>query len=149
MSLPTDRTVSKLTLPVRLNECDLMGIVHHGNYVVYLEEARIHFAETAGINFAAVVREGFNTAVVELQLSYKRAFTFGQSIDIYCWLHELKSRSLTFHFELHESGQEAVHATASVGLLSVSATGMPTRIPDTYHRLLAATLNPQSDGLIE
>jgi acyl-CoA thioester hydrolase len=141
MSLPTDRKVSNLRLPVRLNECDFMGIVHHGNYVIYLEEARIHFAKELGIDFAAVVHEGFNLAVIELHIAYKRPLAFGQTIDIYCWLSELKSRGMTFNYELRgvAEGNEAVHATATVNLLSVSNVGMPIRIPDKYYRLLESS----------
>ncbi|MBX3085047.1 MAG: acyl-CoA thioesterase [Anaerolineae bacterium] len=141
MPFPSDRKVSKLSLPIRLSECDLMGIVHHAQYVIYLEEARIHFAKEIGIDFATVVREGFNLAVIDLQISYKRPLLFGQVVDIYCWLQELKSRGMTFNFELRTNDLEATHATAQVGLLSVSNTGMPTRIPDPYFQSLQATIN--------
>lgn len=144
MPLPTDRTVTTLRLPIRFNECDLMGIVHHANYVLYLEEARIHFAKVAGIDFAAVVRGGINLAVIALEIAYRRPLVYGQTVDIHCWLRELKSRGMTFDFELRSTtdGEETLHTLASVSLLSVSAAGTPTRIPEAYYQLLHATLSP-------
>lgn len=144
MPLPTDRIVTTLQVPIRISECDLMGIVHHANYVLYLEEARIHFAAVAGIDYAAVVRNGINLAVIALEISYRRPLVYGQTVDVHCWLRELKSRGMTFDFELYSTanGEATLHTTASVSLLSVSAAGVPTRIPESYAKLLQAMLPP-------
>ncbi len=138
---PTDgRTISKFTVPVRYNECDTAGIVHHINYGFYLEEARLHFAKEAGIDFAKVMAEGFILYITDLSIQYKRPFRYGEYLDIYCWIDDLKSRGITFRYEICAQNSDTVHLTATVVLICINEQGLPARIPQNYYELLAATL---------
>lgn len=140
MILPTDRLVSTLTMPVRYSDCDVMGIVHHSRYVVYLEDARLQFAKSAGVDYVEVMQAGIALAVVELQVQYKRALVYGDSIDIHTWLDELKSRTMQFSFQIQRTGGSDLIATARVSLICLTRTGTPTRIPETFATSLQETL---------
>jgi acyl-CoA thioester hydrolase len=49
--IPT-HAVSRHTLRVRFCETDLMGIVHHANYLTYFEAARVEYLRKRGVSYA-------------------------------------------------------------------------------------------------
>ena len=142
MTLPSDRFVSTLTMPVRYSDCDVMGIVHHSRYVVYLEDARLHFSKTVGVDFVKVMQDGIALAVVALEIQYKRSLAFEDVFQVNCWLEEVKSRTLKFGYEIHRANEQSVDMilTATVSLISVSRSGVPTRIPEKFFKPLSDTL---------
>ena len=57
-----------MRLRVRFYETDLMGIVHHGSYVSYLEVARVEWLRRRGVAYATWAQRGLHLAVVDLAL---------------------------------------------------------------------------------
>ena len=56
----------------RFAETDAMGIVHHAAYLPYLEEARVAYLRQLGHPYDEVRRDGFNFAVLEVVVQYRR-----------------------------------------------------------------------------
>ena len=54
-------------------ESDQMGIIHHSNYIKWMEEARIAFMDAIGAGYAAMEKAGIVSPVVSLSVEYKRA----------------------------------------------------------------------------
>lgn len=69
------RTV--MPFAVRYAETDMMGVVHHANYLLYLEDARTDFLEQIGFPYARIEQEGLMSPVVDLQCSYGRPLVYG------------------------------------------------------------------------
>ena len=67
---------------VQYYETDRMGIVHHSNYVRWMEEARIAFLESIGISFASMEAMGIVSPVTGLSVDYKKPCTFGDTVEI-------------------------------------------------------------------
>ncbi len=66
---------------VQVYETDLMGIVHHSNYIRYCEEARVHFFlqnQILDTSNAAV----FSLTVVGLQFKYIKPLKYGDLFHI-------------------------------------------------------------------
>jgi acyl-CoA thioester hydrolase len=81
---PTDRSACQFVHRVvtRFAETDATGVIHHGAYVAYLEEARAAFIDAAGHPYREVQDEGVNFTVLELYLSYRRPVRFGEMVDV-------------------------------------------------------------------
>ena len=52
-------------------ETDKMGIVHHSNYIKFLEEARMNWMEISGISMMELERLGYMIPTIEVDCKYK------------------------------------------------------------------------------
>jgi acyl-CoA thioester hydrolase len=66
----------------RFAETDAMGIVHHAAYLPYLEEARVEYLRRLGHPYDEVRRNGFNLAVLEVVVQYRRPLQFDELVDV-------------------------------------------------------------------
>ena len=57
-------------IDVRFSEVDSMGVVWHGAYPLYLEDAREAFGEKYGLTYANYVAKGYYAPIVDMQLQY-------------------------------------------------------------------------------
>ncbi|MBR0217893.1 MAG: acyl-CoA thioesterase [Clostridia bacterium] len=67
---------------VQYYETDMMGVVHHANYVHWMEEARIDFMDQLGFPYAAMEEKGVISPVKSVSCEYKRSCTFGDEIRV-------------------------------------------------------------------
>jgi acyl-CoA thioester hydrolase len=119
---------------VRYAETDAMGIVHHASYIVYLEEARSHYARERGGSYAEFEATGHFLVVTEIQARYIAPARYGDKLKVRCWIEELKSRRITFAYEVlnADSGQSLM--TASTQHLCVDRAGNITTIPAAWRQ---------------
>ncbi len=55
---------------IRYGETDQMGYVHHANYALYLEEARMDLLYVNGIDIQEMEKQGIILPVVEMKIRY-------------------------------------------------------------------------------
>lgn len=63
-------------------ETDKMAIVHHSNYIRFLEEARIHMLEVAGYPLDKMEADGVWIPVLEAECCYKFPLRFGDEFEV-------------------------------------------------------------------
>ena len=71
------------------HETDQMGIIHHSNYVKWMEEARIGYMNQMGFSYKRVEEMGIISPVVEISVAYKKQVSFDDEIQIsvrHCFL---------------------------------------------------------------
>ena len=51
---------------IRFSEVDSMGVVWHGNYAIYFEDAREAFGAKYGLEYLMMYDEGYFEPIVEL-----------------------------------------------------------------------------------
>jgi len=101
------------TRKVNYYETDMMGVVHHSNYIRYLEEARCAWIESLGIPMAEIERRGFTIPVLEVSCKYKKHVTQGDSILIGIELKEYNGVRMTISYDVRnaQTGETVVEAT--------------------------------------
>lgn len=67
---------------VRYYETDMMGVVHHSNYIRWFEEARIEFMRDIGLSYKTMEEEGVQIPVVSINCKYKKPALFDDSVII-------------------------------------------------------------------
>ncbi len=67
---------------VHFYETDLMGIVHHSNYLRFLEEARVAWAHQAGIIHFDQPLTASHFAVLETRVRHIKPSKFGDDLEI-------------------------------------------------------------------
>jgi len=72
----------KYTRAVFYYETDKMGVVHHSNYVRWLEEARTFFFNDSGVPYAQTEDAGVLIPVTNMDLKFKRFSRYGDSFTV-------------------------------------------------------------------
>lgn len=85
---------------VQYYETDKMGIVHHSNYIRWMEEARIDFLDRIGWNFKKLEDSGIVSPVVSVECKYKKSTIFGDVINISVFVEEFKGVKLRLRYEM-------------------------------------------------
>jgi len=73
---------SQMPLTVRFCETDLMGIVHHSNYLVYFEAGRVDWLRRRGVRYEDWVAMDVHLPVVDAKLKYRKAAKFDESLVV-------------------------------------------------------------------
>jgi len=67
---------------VQFYETDLMGIVHHSNYLRFFEEARVAWAHSHGILDYQKKESAYALAVLETQVRHVKTCSFGDELRV-------------------------------------------------------------------
>lgn len=129
---PTDRFIAETTFRVRYAETDAMGIVHHASYIVYFEEGRSHYSRERGSDYASFERSGYYLAVSEVNARYIKPAHYDQTITIRCWLEQMKSRALTFGYEIVETASGDLLVTGQSKHVCIDHDGKVAVIPPQW-----------------
>ncbi len=131
-----DKRIVETTFPVRYAETDQMQLVHHSSYVVWMEEGRSEFMRQSGADYAEIERGGHLFAVTSLQVRYLMPARYGERVTVRTWVEDLRSRQITFGYEIVNAGNGALLATGQTEHICISREGNITRIPETWRKLL-------------
>jgi acyl-CoA thioester hydrolase len=131
--------ISETTFYVRFAETDLMGIVHHSQYIVWMEEGRSDFMRRKGFTFDRWEAANIGFAVSELNLRYHAPARYGERVTVRTRIESLRSRQIVFGYEIinADSGLELV--TGTVKLLAVDRQNQVRTIPKEVQTLLAGS----------
>ncbi len=85
---------------VQYYETDKMGIVHHSNYVRWMEEARTDFLSQIGWNYRKLEESGVISPVTAVDCKYKVSTMFEDIIMISVHVEEFKGVKLKLGYEM-------------------------------------------------
>ena len=93
-------------------ETDKMGVVHHSNYIRFLEEARCKWLKELGISMEYLEKNGYTIPTLEVNCQYKNHVTSGDTIIIKPIVTEYNSVRMTVSYEVtnSETGNEVIKA---------------------------------------
>ena len=81
-------------------ETDRMGVVHHSNYIRYLEEARTEWLEVLNMPFDLLEKNEITIPVFGVNCTYKYHVTFGDTILIKTYAKEYTGVRMTIGYEV-------------------------------------------------
>ncbi|SHO43181.1 acyl-CoA thioesterase [Anaerocolumna xylanovorans] len=84
-------------------ETDQMGIIHHANYIHWMEEARVDFMEQIGFGYERAVKEGIDFALLGISCEYKSMVCFGDTVNIQVSLTSLTVTKMTVQYEITDA----------------------------------------------
>ena len=85
---------------VNYYETDKMGVVHHSNYIRYMEEARCSWLESIQMPFSLLEQNNITIPVLGVNCSYKYHATFGDTILIKPYMKEYTGIRMTVGYEM-------------------------------------------------
>lgn len=101
------------------HETDQMGIIHHSNYVKWMEEARVAFLDYVGLGYGKVEKLGIVSPVVGISLEYKKQVYFGDEVEIRVEVQKYNGVVMEFHYEFYNltRGEICTNAASRHGFL--------------------------------
>jgi acyl-CoA thioester hydrolase len=104
---------------VHPHHTDYGGIVWHGSYLSWLEEARVECLRSIGINFADLVALGCDLPVVDLSLRYHRSLRMGESAIVKTRTVDMEGVRIVWEYEIESSDRSTTYLTGMVTLVAV------------------------------
>ena len=98
---------------VQYYETDMMGIVHHSNYIRWFEEARMDFLEKAGYAYKRFEDEGIISPVLEVSAKYRSMVRFGDTVNIEVCLRHFNGIKFGLDYVITDSVTGEVRVTGS------------------------------------
>ena len=89
---------------VRYADTDTMGVVYYGTYPIYFEVGRAEYMRAKGYPYRKFEEIGFHLVVVHLEAKYYNTAAYDDLLTVRTSIAELKSRGLTFHYEIFRDG---------------------------------------------
>ena len=97
---------------IRFSEVDMMNVVWHGSYPLYLEDAREAFGAEYGLSYHLYIKENVFVPIVEMKINYKRPLTYGMKPVIRITYRPTEAAKVIFDYEISDQQTGAVCLTA-------------------------------------
>lgn len=94
-------------------ETDQMGIVHHSNYIRWMEEARIEVMRQFGISYRSLEENGLISPVVSVSCQYKSMVHFDDIVEINVKVAKYNGVRLDFAYEMTDSKTGELRTTGT------------------------------------
>lgn len=115
-------------LRVRYAETDQMGVVHHSNYLLYMEEARTALMNELGVSYAELERTGYGLPVRRAELRYRAPAVFDQELLVRTRPGRVRGASVSFEYEVCDRASGRLLAEGSTELACIRLD-TPERAP--------------------
>ena len=130
-------------------ETDGMGIIYHGNYIHWMEEARVDFLDQLGWGYEKAVEAGIDFAVTDVSCRYRSMTRFGECVSIEMRIDRLSPARMQLSYVIADAKTGEVRAEGTSGHCFYDrAKGRPVALkralPEVYARL-AACLPPHEE----
>ncbi|MGV3612973.1 MAG: acyl-CoA thioesterase [Fluviicola sp.] len=102
---------SSIRVPIRFSETDAMGVVWHGNYLKFFEDAREQFGRDYGIEYLDVHAQGYFIPIVKSEISHKTSIFYGEEAVVNIILEKHDSAKIVFRYEVMNNTTKQVAAT--------------------------------------
>jgi acyl-CoA thioester hydrolase len=98
------------TIEVRFSDTDAMGVVWHGNYLRYFEDAREFFGKEFSLEYLDIHNMGFFVPITETSIKHLDTINYGDQIQVRVKFIFNKAAKIEFHYELFNQTTNRVSA---------------------------------------
>jgi len=124
------------SIEVRYAETDQMGVVHHANYPIYFEQARVDWLRIMGMHYQEMEDKGIMLPLSKLTIDYKKPARFGDILSVKTILNTLPSASIIFDYEIRNQNDEILTLGQTVLVFVDHKTRRPFRCPQSIMDLI-------------
>ena len=96
------------TRKAKYYETDQMGIIHHSNYIRWMEEARIDLLDQIGFPYRRFEEMGYISPVLHAECEYKKSIKFDDEVKIIVSLQELGRVKFTLRYDIYNLSEDGV-----------------------------------------
>lgn len=140
MNNPENHRWSETRLRVRYAETDQAGVVYHSNYLIWFEVGRVELCRDYGFNYRDMETEAdAYLPVTEARVKYRVPAKYDDEIVVRTRVIELRSRAITFAYEVLRAGDEMLLAEGETHHIVMNGEGRAKTFPPKYAELMKGT----------
>lgn len=95
----------------RYEETDQMGIIYHGNYIIWFEQARSGFFRSLGYPYKKLEQEGVWLPVIEVSCKYFAPAKYDEEVYVKTSIEEFKGVRIKLKYEIYDKENEVLLVT--------------------------------------
>jgi acyl-CoA thioester hydrolase len=104
---------------VHPHHTDYAGVVWHGAYMAWMEEARIECLRSIGIDYSDLVALGCDLPVVELSVRYHRSIQLGMAVLVKTRMADVTGVRINWDYAIVSSDEQQLYVSAKVTLVAL------------------------------
>ncbi len=104
-------TTSK-DIEIRFSEVDMMKVVWHGAYPLYLEDAREAFGNEYGLTYEGYLYNQYYAPIVDMQIQYKFPLRYGVKARIDITYRPTEAAKIVFDYEIRDKETNLLYCKA-------------------------------------
>lgn len=121
---------------VQYYETDAMQIVHHSNYIRWMEEARLDYLNQIGLAYHQMEEHGIIIPVLSASCEYKIATKYGETVKIFPMIESFNGLKFTVSYRITDLEEKVLHATGTTTHCFLNSQMRPVNIkkvsPEIY-----------------
>ena len=129
--------------PVRVqpHHTDYAGVVWHGTYIAWMEEARIECMRSIGIEYTDLVALGCELPVVEMSIRYHQMLELGTAAVVKTRMVEVTGVRINLDYAIQSTDGQNLYVSAKVTLVAMDREKgkIMRQLPPRVKEVLAKT----------
>lgn len=114
---------ARVEINVRYSETDQMGVVYHGNYFPWYDQARFELIKKLGYDVKELEGKGLLMPVIEVNCKYRKSARFGDNLVIVAKLDPKYTNKLVVDFQVIRKAEGEILAEARTCSVLVNRQG--------------------------
>jgi acyl-CoA thioester hydrolase len=125
-------STGETSIRVRYAETDRMGLLHHANYLIYLEQARTEMLREQGLAYRDLEDQGFFLVITKLEVKYRQPIRYDDLVTIRTTVERTTWVRIDHRYEILCAGRLAAEASST--LACVDRNGKPQALPELLRK---------------
>ncbi len=109
-------------------ETDQMGIIHHSNFIRWMEEARIDALTRFGISYKEMEEQGIISPVLSVFCEYKSMVHFDDEILVFLKVAKYNGIKLELEYEMKDKKTEEIKCVGKSTHCFLDTSGKPVSL---------------------
>lgn len=118
---------------VRFEEVDPLGIVWHGRYPSFFEDARVALGARYGINYLDFYERGIVTPIKKMHVDYRSPLRFQDEFTVEGILHWSEAARIDFEFVVRDAAERVTTTGYTVQLMLDRTDNALLLIPPPFY----------------
>ena len=124
---------------VKFFDTDVMGVVHHANYIRMFETGRVEFLRALGLSLNEMMSDGILFPIIDVDAKFHAPAHFDDELEIRTIALELTWAKMHFRYEIYLRGDQKLLAEGSSTNV-FTHDGKICRLPEKFFTRLAEGL---------
>ena len=112
-------------------DTDSYGVVWHGTYVRWMEQARVEFCREIGLDLVELMNSGITIPVTSMNIRYKASARLDENVIVETYVSKISPLTITFTQIIKSEDMSKTFIIGTVEVVAVNNEGrIYRRLPD-------------------
>lgn len=116
-------------------ETDKMQVVHHSNYIRFLEECRMDLLRQFDLDYEKMEAQGIMIPVLSVECNYRNPVRFGDTICIVPYIEKFHGVKFDVSYRIYSEDFSVLHNQAKSSHCFVDLNFKPIRLKKDYAQI--------------